>query len=113
MPDMKDYSSWTVAFEPMNIWECEHPGCPVKAVGMGGAAGLNAIGWYFQRGSKILCPLHRPDPVDRHSDTPGCRWWREGQTGKDTPKEKDLPCSLCKAEAEAMAWQKEIIAAQG
>lgn len=94
MPDMKDYSSWTIAFQPMNIWECHHPGCPVKAVGCGGAHGLIAIGWYFRMGQKTFCPLHRPDRAEKHTDL--------------VCYTKELPCPICKADAVAMAWQERI-----
>jgi hypothetical protein len=47
----------------MNRWECEEPGCKSIADGVGGAAGLVAIGWFFRPGPTILCPAHRPDRV--------------------------------------------------
>jgi len=47
----------------MNLWECDHPGCKCTAVGVGGAIGLRAIGWYFKRGPIIRCPNHRPDKL--------------------------------------------------
>lgn len=91
---MTDYSAWTEAFQPMNIWECQHPGCQTKAVGCGGAHGLIAIGWYVRTGPTILCPRHRPDAAETHSP--------------QICYEKELPCPICKADAEAMAWQKRI-----
>ncbi len=51
----------------MNKWECEHPGCKRSCIGIGGAVGLIAIGWYFKPGkgialsAQIYCPEHRPD----------------------------------------------------
>jgi hypothetical protein len=49
----------------MNEWECEHPGCNERVVGCGSAAGLRAIGWYFELGPTILCPRHHPQGLER------------------------------------------------
>lgn len=57
----------------MNEWQCDEGGCMSKAVGVGGAIGLRAIGWYFKRGQHdkhgpvILCPLHRADGRPIHA----------------------------------------------
>jgi hypothetical protein len=96
-PATKNYSSWMPIFQPMNIWECQHPGCPTKAVGCGGAHGLIAIGWYVRMGPTIFCPLHRPDRAETH--TGGVCF------------AKELPCPICKADAEATIWQGRIKAA--
>jgi hypothetical protein len=109
MPDMKDYKSWTVAFQPMNIWECAHPGCPTKAVGMGGAIGLRAIGWHFKIGDKIFCPIHRPDATAPSQDHKVCQLFQTGILS-DRVIDPITPCSTCRAEAEAMDLQKHIIA---
>ena len=77
----------------MNRWRCDVHGCESTAVGVGGAIGLRAIGWYFRRGPVTLCPEHRPDPttnrVEMHNPA--------GNTGQ--------PCSLCAAEIEALEHQ--------
>lgn len=75
----------------MNLWECEHPGCKSTAVGVGGAVGLLAIGWYFRRGipSKLFCPIHRPDEIP-------CV-----ELGEHLGK----PCPTCAAEKVACALQ--------
>ena|ERR1700760_3915739 len=44
----------------MNIWECHHPDCTNRVVGVGGAIGLRAIGWYFELGPVLYCPNHYP-----------------------------------------------------
>ncbi len=76
----------------MNRWNCEYPNCERSVTGTGGAIGLRAIGWYFERGVSmdgptIRCPTHRPDGVQ-------CR---------DDPEEKS--CPFCAADAEAERWQ--------
>jgi hypothetical protein len=78
----------------VNLWECQHPGCKSTASGCGGAAGLIAIGWYFTPGYALFCPFHRPDP----------------QTCEENPKDRPdpRPCSLCRAENVADAWQAQI-----
>lgn len=75
----------------MNKWECGTPDCNSVAVGVGGALGLRAIGWWFEKGAKPLCPGHRPDPTE-------CR------TG-DVPCGRKGPCPSCKAEMEANVLQ--------
>ena len=56
----------------MNLWECGHKGCKHTAVGVGGAVGLRAIGWYIKftaavdgsmLGPGVLCPLHSLETV--------------------------------------------------
>ena len=53
----------------MNKWECDSQGCDVTAIGCGGAIGLRALGWQFEKGQRsdmmpvILCPEHRTDGV--------------------------------------------------
>jgi hypothetical protein len=46
----------------VNAWSCDRRPCGMKAVGVAGAAGLRAVGWYFSPGIPpvILCPLHHP-----------------------------------------------------
>jgi len=54
----------------MNVWQCDHEGCESTCVGIGGAVGLVAIGWYFKKGNMrrgvgehpiTLCPIHHPE----------------------------------------------------
>lgn len=78
----------------LNKWECEHPGCTNVAIGVGGAVGLLAIGWYFVPGPTILCPAHRLDQIPCHGDT-------GGNHGK--------PCSQCAAEEDADMIQNAIL----
>jgi len=78
----------------MNRWTCELHGCDSTAVGDGGAIGLRAIGWYFVPGGRLLCPVHRPDPIECEQP------YNEGNAGK--------PCRLCSAEAEARILQDMI-----
>lgn len=47
----------------MNRWTCDRPDCQTVAVGVGGAVGLRAIGWFFESGPRLFCPAHRPDAV--------------------------------------------------
>lgn len=63
----------------MNLWECDFPGCKSKSVGVGGAIGLRAIGWYFKIGKGLFCPNHIPYPTeickdygDVHGKCPYC-----------------------------------------
>lgn len=51
----------------MNGWQCEYPGCPYKCVGVNGAMGLRAIGWYFVPGltNNCFCPYHHPKGMDQ------------------------------------------------
>lgn len=77
----------------MNLWQCKHAGCKSTAVGTGGAIGLRAIGWWFLPGQDILCPNHRPDPIDGDGRYLDC-------TRKN--------CSQCKATEEAESWQAKI-----
>jgi hypothetical protein len=82
----------------MNLWECDYAGCKSTAVGCGGAAGLIAIGWWFQPGPTLLCPAHRPDKApcdDEFTEIPG------------------QPCSMCPAEDAAEKWQNRINEANG
>lgn len=51
----------------MNKWECAATHCDRHVVGLGGAVGLRAIGWYFERGTSepltgatVYCPAHHP-----------------------------------------------------
>jgi hypothetical protein len=77
----------------MNLWQCQDPGCTSRAVGVGGAAGLLAIGWDFEPGPTLFCPLHRRDPIPC-SNPPAPR--------------ADGLCSLCRAERCAFHWQSAI-----
>lgn len=78
----------------MNLWACQHPGCPHTVVGCGGAVGLRAIGWYFRVGPVIVCPAHRPD---------GGPCVRPAADADPNPT-----CSLCRAETDAMRCQRII-----
>lgn len=55
----------------MNGWQCEHPGCPYKCIGVNGAMGLRAIGWFFIPGKSVneplqlFCPYHHPGGYDK------------------------------------------------
>ncbi len=90
----------------MNYWECDYrdPGhgarCNSKAMGLGGAIGLVAIGWYFDRHNLnemgtgiLLCPAHRPDKIP-------C---------KLVDSKLNELCSYCKAEAKANYFQEILI----
>lgn len=77
----------------LNQWECEHPGCKSTAVGVGGAVGLLAIGWWFELGPTLFCPAHRPAPIP-------CR---------DDGDNRGKPCSQCAAEEDADLIQNAII----
>ena len=76
----------------MNKWECEHPGCTSAAVGVGGAVGLRAIGWWFELGPTLFCPVHRPTPIL-------CR---------DEGDNRGKPCGQCAGEEEANLIQHAI-----
>lgn len=76
----------------LNKWECSHPGCTSTAVGVGGALGLRAIGWYFVAGPIIRCPSHRPDPSSVRREDCDC----------------SRPCGACRAEQEADRFQADI-----
>ena len=78
----------------MKEWQCDSPGCKYKCIGLGGAIGLRAIGWWFLPGPRLFCPRHRPDPVpcvDKYSD---------GNHGNS--------CALCAGEVEAEKIQSRI-----
>lgn len=77
----------------MNRWQCGVHGCKSEAVGAGGAIGLRAIGWYFERGPVILCPAHRPDPT------------RDRTTAHDSHNDDGEPCSYCAADIAALEHQ--------
>lgn len=81
----------------MNLWECDHSGCTLTCVGVGGAVGLRAIGWWFEPGPRLLCPQHRPDFVPCH---------QENRLPQDGPGPAE--CRLCVAESEARLWQNFI-----
>ncbi len=79
----------------LNRWKCEGrflsgEKCDATAIGVGGAIGLRAIGWYFEKGGCIFCPLHRPDSI----------------TGVGDCVLAD--CSMCKAKQEAAHYQQMI-----
>jgi hypothetical protein len=79
----------------MNRWQCDHPGCDRECVGVGGAIGLRAIGWWFTYAGPVYCPQHRPDAVP-------C-----------VETELHDACQLCAAEQEAKRWQKSMAAELG
>ncbi len=81
----------------LNKWDCHYPGCGSTAVGVGGALGLRAIGWYFTPGPTLYCPLHRPDPSEVKSET--C--------------ETKGPCGECRADYEADVFQAHIATVTG
>ncbi len=86
----------------MNAWKCERDGCDAVAVGIGGAVGLRAIGWYFEPRHGLFCPVHRPDgSTKRPSRRLVC----------DLPCNKTGPCPSCKAQEEADRLQYTIVQA--
>lgn len=53
----------------MNRWDCTHADCLTGvAIGVGGAAGLRAIGWHFEPSYsfpwRLYCPAHHPRGID-------------------------------------------------
>jgi hypothetical protein len=75
----------------LSKWECDYPGCPITASGLGSAAGLRAIGWHFtwgvsqstdtllvldfaNMGGTLFCPFHNPEavPCARNPDNHQC-----------------------------------------
>lgn len=88
----------------MNLWECDEPGCTAKAVGMGGAIGLRAIGWFFQKGPRLFCPIHRPDGTKKRNPD-----WK----GTSVRCKKRGKCGGCKAEEEADRLQYAVSKALG
>lgn len=79
----------------MNKWECDVPSCASVAIGNGGAIGLVAIGWWFQRGEYgmgpiLYCGFHRPDKIP-------C-----------LENENEHMCSLCPAEQVAARIQEQL-----
>lgn len=81
----------------MNQWDCDFRDCKSSAVGVGGAAGLHAIGWWFEPGPMIRCPAHWPESERRPCTDP---YTPDG--------EKLESCSLCPAEGRAEFWQDQI-----
>lgn len=84
----------------MNEWQCQYAGCRNKVVGLGGAIGLRAIGWYFAPGPSLRCPLHRPDPAPCAD---------EATEAEQRPE----ACSMCSGERDARRWQSEMNHAYG
>ena len=82
----------------MNKWECQHKGCRNSCVGVGGAIGLRAIGWYFELGPVILCPAHRPDGINGNGKYLEC---------------KIKNCPQCKGTEKAEWWQDMIRKVEG
>lgn len=82
----------------MNRWDCDHQDCDRFVVGVGGAVGLRAIGWYFEIGGPVLCPPHRPDPVPCDD--------------KYSPENHGTPCAVCAAEHQAQPIQEKIMTDQ-
>lgn len=77
----------------MNRWQCDRHGCRTEAVGVGGAVGLRAVGWYYHREDVdtqcvLFCPAHRPDPMPCQQEPPA----------------PDL-CEPCSGEIQARALQ--------
>ena len=62
----------------MNLWACDHPGCTSKAVGVGPALGLRAVGWYVSPPGTLalapvlLCPAHHPSESTADHDYESC-----------------------------------------
>lgn len=83
----------------MNKWECNHKGCDSVAIGTGGAIGLRAIGWFFEKGPVLYCPRHRPDPTLHRSHLHKVLF--ELNYVSDTHE----VCSQCTADLEASRWQ--------
>ena len=86
----------------MNVWECDAKDCDSKCIGVGGAIGLRAIGWYFVPGwrDNCFCPRHRPDKIPCDDQY--------------TPEDKrQAECALCCGEHEARRWQDQIMADLG
>lgn len=87
----------------MNRWQCDHHGgCKSVADGVGGAVGLEAIGWQFTPGDSVagtlpttLCPAHRT----RERSFPRCQ---------ANPESGPAPCSVCAAEQDAARLQDMI-----
>lgn len=77
----------------MNRWGCDRHGCTSTAVGVGGAIGLRAIGWFFAPGPQVFCPLHRPDATSARVPS------------HDREEDRGEPCSQCTAELAAAHWQ--------
>lgn len=80
----------------MNRWECQFANCSRTVVGVGGAVGLRAIGWWFKPGPEIFCPAHYPRTIL-------CR-----EVGVS-----ERPCNFCAAEDQARIlqnylWAKEF-----
>lgn len=86
----------------MNRWDCGHPGCGQSVVGVGGAIGLRAIGWWFMPGPVLFCPLHRPDAATCPINKAGRECLAGGREGCPDP------CSRCTAENEADWIQSRI-----
>ena len=75
----------------MNRWECQFANCGRTVVGVGGAIGLRAIGWWFALGPEIFCPEHYPVKIPCHGGG-----------------EYEGFCSLCAAEDQAKAIQDHL-----
>lgn len=71
----------------LNKWECHEPGCKSTAVGAGSGFGLRAVGWWYESGEPMFCPLHRPDKTTKRV--------------ADVPCDTAGPCRACKGELEA------------
>lgn len=88
----------------MNQWNCDFEGCNSVAVGVGGAIGLRAIGWWFERGrirsGRLFCPTHRPDPTTCTEDS------RDDEGNYVT---LGKPCATCKAGEVADVIQHAVV----
>lgn len=86
-----------------NRWDCDYPGCTEYVVGLGGAIGLRAIGWYFKPAGtrqgghplepSIACPRHRFD-AERH--------------GPNLRHPKETLCGICPGQRDADRFQALI-----
>lgn len=70
----------------MNKWECEKQRCPAIAIGVGGARGLRAVGWFVSHrlggGPLLLCPAHHPDGL-RHAEEQAHRHQGDIEQGQE------------------------------
>jgi len=83
----------------MNRWECNNKDCSYFVVGCGGAIGLRAIGWYFEPGPILYCPIHRPDGTTKRS------WLHKATFELHGIPDDDTKCSQCTGDIEAARWQ--------
>lgn len=92
----------------MNRWTCDERGCTASAVGVAGAVGLRAIGWFFQRNpntmATLFCPMHRPKVEAIQSRL------HDGEDERNVGKVH--ACGVCAAEFDAARYQAGMISPQ-